>query len=290
VRSAAAQGLSGVKTPGAIQALLTATADPVRLVRIRAASVLARYPAQVLAASQDTNLVRATGEYLESLLVQPDQWMSYYNMGNYFLDRGENNDALLAYEKAIRIEPSAVPPYVGSSQAYSGLRNMIGAEASLNKALKIDPDNAAANYQDGLLKRDQGDTKAAEESFRAALNNDPSLASAAYDMSILLAKERLKEAIAWGRKAYLMQPAAQYGYSLASLLKKDGDWDGAVAVLRKVIASNRTYVDAYLLMGEIYEDRGKRREARALYQQGLAVDGLSEKDRNQIARRLNSLH
>jgi tetratricopeptide (TPR) repeat protein len=289
VRSSAAEALSGVKTPKVIQALLAATSDPVRLVRIKAASVLARYPAKDLAESGATNLSGATGEYLASMLVQPDQWTSHYNMGNYFLDRGENNDALLAYETAIRIAPKAVPPYVKSSLAFARLKNMARSEVWVNKALHIDPNNAAANYQKGLLKIDQGDEKTAEESFRIALNNDPSMASAAYNLSIVLSKERLNEAVAWGRKAYLMQPDTEYGYSLASLMKKDGDWDGALEVLRQVIASDRAFADAYLLMGEIYENRGKKREARAIYQQGLAADGLLEKGRNQIARRLNSL-
>jgi tetratricopeptide (TPR) repeat protein len=290
VRSTAAEALSGVKTAKVIQALLAATADPVRLVRIKAASVLARYPAQDLAGTDATNLTGATGEYLASMLVQPDQWISHYNMGNYFLERGENNDALLAYEKAIRIEPNAVPPYVSSSLAYSRLKKMARAEMSLNKALQIDPDNAAANYQKGLFKIVQGDTIMAEESFRTALNNDPSMASAAYNLSILLKKERLNEAVVWGRKAYMMQPETEYGYSLASLMKKNGNWDGALEVLRQVIGSDRTFADAYLLMGEIYENRGKKREARAIYRGGLAVDGLLEKDRNKITKRLNSLN
>ena len=177
--------------------------------------------------------------------------MSHYNMGNYFLDRGENNDALLAYETAIRIAPKAVQPYVKSSLAFSRLRNMARAEVWVNKALHIDPNNAAANYQKGLIKIDQGDSKTAEESLRIALNNDPSMASAAYNLSILLAKERLTEAVAWGRKAYLMQPETEYGYWLASLLKKDGNWDGALEVLRQVMGSDRAFADAYLLMGEI---------------------------------------
>jgi tetratricopeptide (TPR) repeat protein len=182
-----------------------------------------------------------------------------------------------------------VPPYVNSSLAYSRLKKMARAEAMLNKALQIAPNNADANYHKGLLKIEQGDTIMAEESFRDALNNDPFLASAAYNMSILLAKERLDEAVAWGQKAYLMQPETEYGYSLASLMKKNGNWDGALEVLRQVINSDRAFAAAYLFMGEIYENRGKKREAKAIYQQGLAVEGISEKDRNKIARRLNTL-
>jgi Tfp pilus assembly protein PilF len=183
-----------------------------------------------------------------------------------------------------------VPPYINSSLAYSRIKNMARAEVLLNKALQIDPDNAVANYQKGLLKIDQGETKMAEESFRAALNNDPSMASAAYNMSIILTKERLNEAVAWGQKAYLMQPETEYGYSLAILMKKDGNGDGALEVLRQMIGSDRAFADAYLLMGEIYENRGKKREAKSIYQQGLSVEGLLEKDRNKIARRLNSLN
>jgi tetratricopeptide (TPR) repeat protein len=289
VRSSAAEALTGVKKPKVIRALLAATADPVRLVRIKAASVLARYPSQDHAEPDATNLATATGEYLASLLVHPDQWISHYNMGNYFLDRGANHDALLAYEKAIKIEPSAVPPYVNSSLAYSRLKKTPKAEAMLNQALQIDPNNAAANYHKGILKMNQGDTIMAEESFRAALNNDPSMASAAYNLSILLAKERLKEAIAWGQKAYLMQPETEYGYSLATLMKKDGNWDGSINVLRQLIDSDKAFANAYLLMGEIYENRGKKKEARAIYEQGLAVEGLSERERNKISRRLNDM-
>ncbi len=289
VRSAAAEALAPAAREKKIKALLAATSDPVRLVRIKAASVLARYPIKDLDESEMKNLERATVEYIASMMVQPDQWVSHYNMGNYFLDRGENKDALLAYETAINIEPEAVPAYVGSSQAYSGIKNMTKAEFMLNKALKLDPDNAAAHYQMGILRRNQGNAKMAEVSFRAAMKFDPSMASAAYYLCLTLSEDRLKEAVAWGQKAFQMYPDARYGYTLATLFRKDGNWDASLSVLKQIISTDGSFADAYLLMGEIYENRGKKRDARAVYLKGLSAQDMSEVQRNKIQFRLNRL-
>jgi predicted negative regulator of RcsB-dependent stress response len=86
-----------------------------------------------------------------------------------------------------------------------------------------------------------------------------------------------------------MQPDTEYGYSLASFMKKDGNWDGSIGVLRQVVDSDKAFADAYLLMGEIYENRGKKKEAKAIYIQGLAIEGIPEKYRNKISKRLNDL-
>jgi len=47
------------------------------------------------------------------------------------------------------------------------------AEESLNKALKINPKSAAANFNLGLLKAEQNDLPKAEQYLRAALKEDP---------------------------------------------------------------------------------------------------------------------
>ncbi|HVN70842.1 MAG TPA: tetratricopeptide repeat protein, partial [Desulfomonilia bacterium] len=217
-------------------------------------------------------------------------WKSQYNMGNYFLGKGDYRAALQAYEAASRLDPHAAPPYVNSSLAYSKLHDVAKAEAALNKALQVDPENASALFNLGLLKAGQGDAKMAEEDLRAALNKDPTMSAAAYNLSLILAKESPKEAIAWGRKAYQMQPENRYGYSLATLMKQDGHWDDAIEVLKQVIGSDQTFIDAYLLLGDIYDMRGKKSEAEAVYRQGLLVEGLSGKDKLRLEKKLNSLH
>ena len=87
----------------------------------------------------------ATAEYLASLTARPDQWSSHYNLGNYYLNRGEVKLALAAYDTALKIEPRAAMVMVNAAMAYAKTGATDQAEKSLVKAIKIAPDNAAAH-------------------------------------------------------------------------------------------------------------------------------------------------
>jgi tetratricopeptide (TPR) repeat protein len=289
VRAAAADSLVGIPSPATTKALLEATGDDYRLVRIRAAAALAGYPAYLLKDENRAKLARASGEYFESILSRPDQWSSHYNLGNYFLQRDDLPLALGSFEMAEKLEPRAILPYVNASIAYARMGDKSKAEESLEKALKINPKNAAANFNMGLLKAEQNDLPKAETYLRAALKDDPTLAVAAYNLSILLAKDHLKEAIEWNQKAYQLRPDPRYGYTLAFYLQQDGKSDRAVKVLREVIGLAPAYPDPYLLMGEIYEKQGKKKEAEAIYREALGKEGLSQDARFRIDAKLKAL-
>jgi predicted Zn-dependent protease len=115
------------------------------------------------------------------------------------------------------------------------------------------------------------------------------MAQAAYNLSILLAKDRLKEAIEWSQKAYQLRPDPRYGYTLAFYLQQDGNSDRAVKVLRDVTDKAPAYGDAYLLMGEIYEKQGKKKEAEAIYREALGKEGLPRDARLRIDAKLQAL-
>ncbi|GEM_PF-5121134 len=106
-------------------------------------------------------------------MARPDQWTSHYNMGNYYLNRGELKQAVASYDKALKLEPRTVMAMVNSSLAYAGMGENDKADKSLRKALKIAPYNAAANFNLGLLKAEQKDLKSAEKYLKEALKYDP---------------------------------------------------------------------------------------------------------------------
>ena len=61
---------------------------------------------------------KATEEYLASLTARPDQWTSHYNLGNYYLNRGDVKQALASYDTALKIEPRAAMVMVNAAMAY----------------------------------------------------------------------------------------------------------------------------------------------------------------------------
>ncbi|MBP1732717.1 MAG: Tfp pilus assembly protein PilF [Deltaproteobacteria bacterium] len=252
VRGAAAESLTNTPSPQTTGALLEATGDGYRLVRIRAAMVLAAYPAYLLKDEDRSKFARATEEYFVSILSRPDQWSSHYNLGNYFLQRDDLPLALGAYETAEKLEPRAILPYVNASIVYARMGDKAKAEESLNKALKINPKSAAANFNLGLLKAEQNDLPKAEQYLRAALKEDPTLAVAAYNLCVITARDRISEAVTWCRKAAELRPQdPKYAYTLAFYLNQKGDREEAVRTLKAIIEKYPGYKDAEMLLREI---------------------------------------
>ena len=252
VRGAAAESLADAPSPQSTTALLEATGDSYRLVRIRAAMALAGYPAYLLKDEDRSKFARATEEYFVSILSRPDQWSSHYNLGNYFLQRDDLPLALGAYETAERLEPRGILPYVNASIVYARTGDKGKAEESLNKALKINPKSAAANFNMGLLKAEQNDLPKAEQYLRAALKEDPTLAVAAYNLCVITSKDRINEAVTWCRRAAELRPQdPRYAYTLAFFLNQKGDREEAIGTLEAIIEKYPGDKDAEMLLKEI---------------------------------------
>ena len=108
---------------------------------------------------------------------------------------------------------------VNLSMAYANLKQNDKAEAWLRRALKAEPDNAAANFNLGLLLAETNRLDEAEKALRAALKSDPQLAPAAYNLAVILGgKKDLAGAVQWCRKAHDLRPEdVKYTESLAYL-------------------------------------------------------------------------
>ncbi|MCL4502694.1 MAG: tetratricopeptide repeat protein [Deltaproteobacteria bacterium] len=290
VRAAAAEALSVRPSQESFQALVTATGDSYRLVRVRAAASLAQYPEARFKGEDFKMVKKASQEYLSSLTARPDQWSSHYNLGNYYLHRGEIKQALAAYDTALKIEPRAAMVLVNAAMAYAQIGEKDRAEKSLVKANKIAPENAAAHFNLGLLKAEQDRGKEAERELREAFRLDPKMAQAAYNLCILTVKDRPEEALSWCRKAAELNPQEpKYAYTLAFYQKEQGDLKGAVATLQDLITQRPGFADGYILLAEIYLQQGERSQAEIVMRQALEVESLSSQDRSRVAAALQKL-
>jgi tetratricopeptide (TPR) repeat protein len=290
VRAAAAEALAVRPSPESFQELVTAAGDSYRLVRVRAAASLARYPAAWLERANQEHVKKATEEYLASLTARPDQWSSHYNLGNYYLGRGEIKEALASYGTALRLEPRAAMVMVNAAMAYAQVGAPDQAEKSLVQAIKIAPDNAAAHFNLGLLKAEQNRPKEAELELKEAFRLDPKMAQAAYNLCILIAKDRPGEALSWCRKAVELNPQEpKYAYTLAFYQKDQGDLKNAAATLQDFLKRRPGVADAYLLLADIYVQQEDLPQAEAVLRQAQQVENLSTRDRARLAAALQKL-
>jgi tetratricopeptide (TPR) repeat protein len=256
VRAAAAEGLQNYLTPQSVEALLKATRDEYRLVRIRAASPLAAIPMEYIPEQQRNNFQSALNELKASLMARTDDFGSHYNLGNYYMNLREYKNAAASFETAIKLRPDAVIPYVNASMAYVNLGNKKKAEGSLRRALKVEPENAPANFNLGLLMAELGRMEEAEHALMTAFMSDPQMAPAAYNLCVILAKDRIDEAIIFCKKASEIQPDnPKYAYTLAFYLYQQGNRDAAVKTLNDLIKKHPEYRDAQMLLKEIKDRR-----------------------------------
>jgi Tfp pilus assembly protein PilF len=295
VRSAAAQALDGYVTDESVRALAKATADEYLLVRVRAATALAAVPVETqdfasLPSEYQAAAKRATAELLEALLARPDDYASQYNLGNLYLQRGDQERALASYQNAIELRPDFVPPHVNVAFVYNARGENDKAEASFRRAIALDPNNPAVHLNLGMLLGEMQRPKEAEQAFRRALEIDPNSAAAAYNLAVCLAPDRPYESLRWCQKAYQLHPEeGKYGYTYAFYLRQRRETDEAVKVLKEMVGRGVPYSDAYILLGTIYLERGQIDEAAGVYRSAYGNRNLTQPERESFRTVLRRL-
>ena len=280
VRAAAAQALDGYVTAESVGALAKATCDKYRLVRVRAATGLSAIGVEQLPGEYQTPVKLATTELLRALDAHPDDYASHYNLGNFYMRRGDHEKALTSYQTAIKLRPDFVPPYVNIAFVHNSIGHNDKAEASFRKAITLDPNNAALHLNLGMLLGEMKRSKDAEKAFLAALTADPNSAAAAYNLGVLLASDQPSESLRWCRNAYLLRPdEGRYGYTYAFYLFQEGAAEQAITVLTDIISRNVPYGDAYALLATIHLRRGEPDKAIDVYSSGYQNTKLTQQER-----------
>ena len=123
--------------------------DPSRQVRFAVASALAELTPQ-LPASAQTAMNRLIEEYrqmLEHTIDSPATQLTLAGLENAL---GNDSQALIAYQRALKISPAYVPALVNLSEYYRHRDDHAEAEALLKRALQAAPESAVIQHAFGL--------------------------------------------------------------------------------------------------------------------------------------------
>jgi tetratricopeptide (TPR) repeat protein len=290
VRSAAATALRSNLTPSVVEALVKACGDDYRLVRIRAADALAPVRDLELTAGQRQAVDKANRELLTSLSGRQDQWQSHYNLGNYWFDRGDMTQAIESFERAQELRPDILLPWVNAAMAHARLRNAKAAEAALRQALTIDPKNATANLNLGLLLADKGELSDAIKHLRAATDAEPQLAAAHFNLGLLLIDQERDDGLSHLERAARLQPDnVRYVYTLAYHQYGAGHTDQAKRALEDLLTRQPHAAEAALLLARFHEDAGEFARGAAVLRNALKQKDLPPAARQQLDVALRKL-
>jgi tetratricopeptide (TPR) repeat protein len=137
-------------------------------------------------------------------------------------------------------------PFVGLGEVRAAMGDRKGALTALTEAIRVDPNNLAANYQTGLLHFEIG------EQLWAAGRADT-------------ARNEFRQAVVWLDKALTVSP--DFGKALllkgAALHRFLGRPEEGLALLRRFVQLRPEAVEGHLLLGQILAESGQYTAATA---------------------------
>ena len=126
---------------------------------------------------------------------------------------------------------------------------------------------AAANYNQGLVFKDQGNLAEAAECWRRTIALEPGNTQALNNLGNVLREQgELDDAVACFRRALQLQPdLARLHYNLANALRDQEKPEEAVAAYRRAVALAPDYAEAHSNLGNVLRGLGRFDEAEACW-------------------------
>lgn len=211
--------------------------------------------------------VTATGEEHARLTaarpVAPEVYESYLK-GQFAFDksnsRADIEESIGYFERAIKMDPTFAPAYVGLATASGELGTVfIGAPpgqtrpeviSAARKALELDPDQVEAHALLANVYQEQWHWAEAEAEYRRALELNPNDAAAHALLALwLVCQGRTDEAVAWAKRGRELDPLAVSGDNIGWILFQSHRYEEAIRELRSALAVQPDDAAALLYLG-----------------------------------------
>ncbi len=114
--------------------------------------------------------------------------MSLIDKGNILLNWERYQEALSAFNEAIRLDPQDALAYNGKANALHYLRQYQEALSAFNEAIRLDPQEISAHFNKGNLLYDRGQYKEAIQEYDIALRLNPQDPNIAQNRNLALKK------------------------------------------------------------------------------------------------------
>jgi protein O-GlcNAc transferase len=153
-------------------------------------------------------------------------------------------------------------------------RGRIGdAKRLYASVLRIDPTNAAAFGNLGIIAAQEGDLVSAERLFRQEIKVRPDDPAGYNNLgSVLQLQARPADAIAAHRRAINLKPNyAEAYFALGNALRQQGNLEEAMASYRSAIEARRDYPEAHNNVGVLLQMQGRLDEAVSAYGEAVAL-------------------
>jgi tetratricopeptide (TPR) repeat protein len=215
----------------------------------------------------------------------PDCWMAYSNLGSFLSARGNANEAISDFRKALEIWPNQSRDHNNLGKALVQKGRMAEAMDHFQTARRISPDDpdTESNIAAALLQ--QGDADDAISHLRRAVEKWPRHAQAHINLgNALLQNHETDAAIAEYKQTFALPfDHAESHYSIGNALRQKGDIEEAMVHYRKALELRPDYANAHNNLANALRQQGRTEEAVPEYEAALKSEPDSVLAENNLA-------
>ena len=225
-------------------------------------------------------LVEAIPHYQRAIELQPDYAEAHYFLGNTLREMGEMQKAVISYRATIALQPDYVEALSNMGAALTLLGDNMEAFSVLNRALALRPNTPQILCNLGNILQQDGRLEEALEKYKRALHFSPDSLDALANYAALNEKTfrhaEAHEALDRGLKLAPDDPRLML--VSAKLSRHEGNVQGAVAILNRLIAKNASpdiAGDAHILLGQLLDRLGDAKVAFAHIKEGNRLTAIT---------------
>jgi eukaryotic-like serine/threonine-protein kinase len=241
-------------------------------------------PRDIAKEISDRLRVRLTGDDQQRVAKRPTENAEAYQLylqGRYFWARRDEANlkkSIGYYEQAIAKDPDFALAYSGLANSYHAIADysssissrewLLRSKAATMKALELDDSIAEVHVNLAGVNEQEANFAGAENEYRRAIELNPNYATAHQWYSTLLSiLGRQDEALREARRASELDPLSPVvKATIAIRFFEARQYDKAIDMIREVIAMDKDFAQAHVMLGENYIEKGMYEEAIAEFE------------------------
>jgi len=223
---------------------------------------------------------KAIDSIKQSVENNPSLDASWTLLGGLYALIGNHDLAVNAFERAIKLNPSALLKdklftslLIIGQQCY-GARDLKRSEDAFQRATEVNPQSATAWAYLGDVSFKQGKIKEAERDYRNAISIDPNSASSWISLGNVLAQQNRFEAAEEAyQKAISLDPnMASTHIGMGNVLAQQGKFIEAEKAYRKAISINPNLASSWVGLGNVLAQQNRFEAAEEAYQMAISLN------------------